>query len=354
MVSYLLNCFYTIDESNGYWEVAKGDGPSTIATGHAIYSLKVFCNKVLVSCDIDEFVVESQKYIVSEYSSRINDYIKKATNWLIANQQFDGGWSYCPKENKVESAPLCVYYILRGFNSIGKDFYNDTYVKKACLYTQKKIQNILEKHNDEETDLANVLYGYMSLVRSSYFIKGKEHFKKHILKYVSKHWYIISRQVKFKDICHKKAPFVHNMPYIALITLLSAEDYSFERKIHRIINSFIENQAVNGSWSIQKFKENGEEITETTWVTAEVLIALNEVQNKFMVYQEESKKPKQYKHIKIMNAILAISCFFIFTILLGSKALNSTFFDWLPNSIVAFLGIVSSVISIIEVFINGF
>ncbi len=360
-VQFLLSKFIDVDDECGYWETADGSGSSTVSTGHTIYALKLFYDNVLTGSTIEKFTCLNGEFSISDIEKRIKTCIEKGIYWLDKNQQVDCGWCDSVKSIEKSSSPLFIYYVLKGYKADGKDASNSTVVRNACAYVRNFIKTIISKNNYSynqkkalndnlilENDIANLMYGYMCLVKSKYLTEADREFKNEILKYIKKNWYVIKRLIDSKDYHYKKNPFVHNLPYIALITLVSSEEYQFKNQIIKLIRHFETQQRDRGEWIIKKEKEDGVTTEESTWVTAEVIIAFNEVQKKYVKFTDVISNPKSNKKRFIITTVLTLICILgvgvYFLVGLISKGNYSA--GNIISTIVALVGFVSSIISI--------
>lgn len=346
MANFILEKFI-VQNNEGYWEIADGDGPSTATTGHAIHSLHIFSTKVLTNCDIESIGVSDKLYNIAQLKQKISIYIDKAISWLRSNQQLDNGWGHSCKSNQSSSSVLCTYYVLKGFNTLGLINDRDFNVTKANMFIKQKIQGIItKKEKTNDTNLAEILYGYTSLVNSNFFVKADDQFKKTVLKYIKRHWKEIKLCVASPDIRHQEEIFVNNMPYIALNAFLTAEEYAFASKISKLIKYLISLKQTDGSWAVTKPEKK-----ETTWVTAEIVLVLHLAQTKFEKYQRNILGKKKLKVLIFSNIVLClISSAFLLYYFSQQIIASGNILVAIPNAIIAVLGVVSSIISIIGVF----
>lgn len=351
MVGYLLKKFI-ISESDvsGYWEIADDEGPSTMSTGHCVFALQTFLSKVLSNCDLEEVVIANQRYVIKEIRNKISLCSNMGVNWLTENQQLDGGWSYTVKTEKKPSTVICSFYALKGYLSVGKTPKNDAHIKSACVYMKQEIQkSVIQYGKSGISQIPEILYGYTSLNDVGYFSKSEIEFKNFILKFIRRHWRIIKKTTVIElnstlQIDEQKhAEYVNNLPYIVLTALITAEEYKFNNEIKTMVEKLI-NSKTNGTWHIYK---NGKK--ETTWVTAEVVLALSLAQNKYVKYQRNVEN-KKVKTLKIIISILGVLCSALFVYYIVQMQDTANIAQSLLNILVAFLGVVSSFISIIEVF----
>ena len=348
MVQYLNNNFNE-DKSNadmGYWEAAVGDGASTMTTGHAIHSLHNFMNKILSVYGFESITIGGDTFSASDIKKKIEINISKAINWLQYNQQIDNGWNYTDKGVK-DSSIFCVYYVLKGFNSIGKTSINDTTVNRACIFVKEAIKRIIsDKSAGTESDLPNVLYGYSCLVSSGYFTKIDATFRKQILKYINKKWKHINKDIYMSGLSHRETPFIFNMAYIVLDALLVAEEYNLKNKINKLSKELAKKQNIDGSWTIKK---NNKE--ESTWITAEAIIILGQIEQRFMKYQFDILVPQKLKLLlgtSVLFSVIASALLLYYYV--QSISPNTNFIQGIPSAIIGILGIISSILSIVEMF----
>lgn len=348
MVQYLNNHFIVSnnDVEMGYWEVADGDGASTLTTGHAIHSLHNFMNKILSVYGFESITIGGDTFNASDIKKEITINISKAINWLQYNQQIDNGWGYTNKGIN-DSSIFCVYYVLKGFNSIGKTSANDTNVNRSCIFVKEAIKRIIsDKRAGTESDFPNVLYGYSCLVSSGYFTKTDVAFRKQILKYIDKKWRQINKKTYMNGLSHRDIPFIFNMEYIVLDALLIAEEYNFRTKINKISKELAKKQNLDGSWTIIKNNK-----TETTWNTAEAIIVLGQIEQRFMKYQFDVLIPRKFRfHLGISAIFSVIASALLLYYFVQNISPNNSFIQGIPNAIIGFLGISSSIITIVEMF----
>lgn len=350
MVQYLIDRFILSFKGDmGYWPIDQNNVPSTLTTGHAIHSLYNFKNKILDVYDFDSITIGGKSFSTSEIKNAIEVNIKKAIKWLFVNKQIDNGWSDTEKRgNKGKSSILCVYYVLKGYNAIGKTCENDKTVENACYYVKEAVKSIInnKKSGEAGSDLPNVLYGYSCLVSSGYFSKTDESLRKKIVDYINSRWKETYKTRKMPGLTGMTKSFIFNMPYIALDTLLIAEEYSLKNKINKLAKELIKKQAIDGSWSIQR-----EDNKETTWVTAESIIVLGKVEQRFIQYQQKVLLPKKLSTLICVAVILSVITssiliyYFAKSVIPGNDVIHS-----LPGAIIGLLSLISSIISIVGLF----
>ena len=340
MVLFLCDRFIVSskDGTMGYWEARIGEKPSAPTTGHAIYSLQIFMNKVLNDSGIESFKVSGREIVLEVLKREINNCILKAIKWLQRNQQRDNGWGYSLKD---KSSVLCTYYVLKGFNAVGKNSKNDRSTEKACLFVKESIKRILGKKEPSRRDLSMVLYGYCCLFESSFFTRTDDDFKEQISKYINTNWKHLTGNTNINS-SNKKVKYVYNMPYIALNTVLTVEDYSFEPKIRRLISDYVNKMELDGSWRLEK---NGK--TETTWVTAEAIIVLNKAQENFAKYESSIIMPKRLKTlISITVMFAAVSAIVLLCYIISLAQISNDVKSSITNIIFTTIGLLSSIITI--------
>lgn len=351
IANYLIQKFIVDDDNNcGYWEIVDGEGASTMATGHTIYALQTLSNKVLTNCDLDAIIISGKTYNIAEIKNEISECTQKGFKWLQNNQQLDNGWSYTLKTEGKQSTNLCVFYVLKGYQALGRTTQNDTSMYQACLSIKERIVKLINSNNDLEISMPEVLYGFTCLHCSGYFTKSEADFKKRIMKYINRHWKVIKKYVTFGGAFEsnrnsvKYTEYVNNMPFIALNAFLVSEEFSMSRKLKKLIQYLINNK-VDGEWAIYKGEKK-----ETTWVTAEAVLALNQAQQKFIKYENNIIRRKREKALTIASCVLSAVCATFFIYYFVQQIIASDVVLALPNGLIALLGIVSSLISIVEAF----
>lgn len=351
MANYLIQKFIVVEEDDcGYWEIADGEGASTMATGHTIYALQTFSNKILTGCELEAIVLLGKIFTIAEIKKAINECTQKGFKWLQDNQQIDNGWSYTCKLKSKHSTNLCAFYVLKGYQALGRTIQNDGSMHQACLHIKERIVRLISSNVELETSMPEVLYGFTCLHSCGYFTKSEIDLKNRIIKYINRHWKIIKKCVDFGRAFESDSnstsyiKYVNNMPYIALNAFLISEEYSVSRKLKKLIEYLISNK-VDGEWVIYKGKKK-----ETTWVTAEAVLAFNLAQKKLIRYENNVVRKKREKTLTVAGCVLSAICTVFFIYYFAQQAISSDIIQALPNGLVALLGAISSVISIIEVF----
>jgi len=353
MMDYLKTKFIVCAENPecGYWEIAEGRGASTMTTGHSIRALQICLNKVFHCCDIKKITLSTKEIVVADFVSDIKACIDKAVRWLQFQQQVDGGWSYADINSNEKSSILATYYVLLGLNCVGKNCGNDSYVSKSCLFIKRIIENILETKQYSQDSLAEILYAYPCLYSSGYFTQSDTHFKTRMMKFINHHWREIKSCMAVHDLHHKTIPFINNLPYIALNAVLTVEDYTYETKIRKLIAYFVSQRKLDGSWGVLK-----NDVEDTTWVTAEAILALSQVQHTYQTYYNKIVASKQIRLFKVSSIALGLICslfllyyFFTSVIPTGTEPANIDYWKTIPSFIFGVLGAATSIFSIIDI-----
>lgn len=352
MMDYLKTKFIVCNDNTacGYWEIKDDSGASTMTTGHVIRALQICLNKVLHSCDIKKITLFTKEIVVFDFIEEIKTCIDKAVRWLQLQQKEDGGWNYADRHSNEKSSILATYYVLLGLNSVGKDSSNDTHVGQACLFIKNIVNNIIKTKQYSQDSIAEVLYAYSSLHESKYFTQSDAALKKQIMKFISHHWRDITTYMKVHNLHHKTISFINNLPYIALYSILKVEDYTYEAKIRKLISYFISQRRPDGSWSVLK---NGNE--ETTWVTAEAILALSQAQRTYLNYYNKIITSKRIRGLTIftivfglISSVFLLYYFFTSVIHIGTESTNLSYLETIASFIFGVLGAITSIFTIVD------
>ena len=368
MVEFLTNHFQYCEQTNdmGYWEDTAGDRLPVIIAGHVIYSLNFFKNKILNNTNINSVNIEKTQYLFDNIRNKIDLETNAAIKWLLNNQQDDNGWSFTAKKNEKKSEIFCVYYVLKAFKSRGSTSLNDPNINNACIFIKKAITEIINKTQYSETDLPNVLHGYCGLILSGYFKKSDVSFKEEILKYIKQKWKEIDKNtyVNMQNLNFLQIPYIFNMPYIALDTLMVAEEYTFKKQINILAKKYANSQTACGAWKIRKNDND-----ESTWVTAEAIIILGRIEQQFFDYQNKVSLPQKMKKYEVANFLFSMITAVLLLVI--SSSMFSVNFESLEKShifvilsqfkifqiitfIIGFISLISSLITIIDFFKKGY
>lgn len=117
MAEFLIDSFEVSqdDDDCGYWKAYDQDRnlfPSTMTTGHSIYSLQLCINRMLCNYKYRS-LISKINYPIEDTMSTISKITKQAAQWLFKNLQRDNGWSETEKDRGHQSSIVCSYYVMR-------------------------------------------------------------------------------------------------------------------------------------------------------------------------------------------------------------------------------------------------